>query len=75
MFQSESGRCISKTCMHPPVVVVRDLSMYSKYELFSCFVLFRVSEFELELSVVGFLGSILPGGSFGTHRYENMLHL
>lgn len=49
--------------------------MDSKYEVFSCFVLFRISEFQFKFTVVGFLCSILPRRSLRAHRYENMIHL
>lgn len=75
MFLPESSRCISNGCMKSSLVVIRYLSMDSKYEMFSCFVLFRVSEFQFEFTVVGFLCSILPRRSLRTHRDENMIHL
>ncbi len=49
--------------------------MYGKYKVFSCFVLFCISELQFEFTVVGFLCSILPRRSLGTHRYKNMMYL
>lgn len=75
MFLSESSRGVSDGSVHAFGIVIGYLSVNSKYEMFSCFILFHISEFELEFSVVGFLRSILPRRSLGTHRDENMFHL
>lgn len=75
MFLSESLWSISDCSMKSPPVVIGYLPVNSEYEMFSCFILFRISELQLKLPVVGFLCSVLPRGSFGTHRDENMIHL
>ena len=75
MFLSEWSRSISYGSMKSSSVVVGYLTMDSEYEMFSCLILLHISEFELEVTIVGFLCSILPRWSFGAHRDENMIHL
>ena len=75
MFLSEWSGSISNGSMKSSSVVIGYLTMDSEYEMFSCLILLHISEFELEFTIVGFLCSILPWRSFGTHRDENMIHL
>ena len=75
MFLSESYGSISKSGVHPSVVVIVNLPMYSEYEFFSCLVLFCISEFKFEFPVIRFLCSVLPGWSLGTHGDQDMVHL
>ena len=75
MFQTKSYRGVSNGRMESSSVVVGDLPVNSENESLDTFVLFCGSEFELEFPIVGFLCSVLPGGSFTTHGYEDILHL
>jgi hypothetical protein len=75
MFLSESSRSISNGCMKSFLVVVGYLTMNSEYEMFSCLILFHISEFQFQFTVIGFLSTILPRRSLGAHRDENMIHL
>jgi hypothetical protein len=75
MFLSKSLWSISDGSMKSSPVVVGYLPVNSEYEMFSCLILFHISELELEFSVIGFLCTILPRRSLCTHGYENMIHL
>ncbi len=75
MFLSKSLWGISDGSMQSSLVVIGYLPVNSEYEMFSCFILFRISELQLKLPVVGFLCSVLPRWCFGTHWDENMIHL
>lgn len=75
MFLPESSRSIPEGGMHSSGVVIGDLPVNRQDQFFYALVVSRLSEFQLELSVIGFLCSVLPGGSFVAHGDNDVLCL